>query len=162
MDDNTVLSPDFRDFIAALNRNRVRYVLVGGYALGYHGVIRATVDIDFLYDRRAANIERLCVALTDFGAPPHLIDPAFLAGEDAVTQLGLPPVRIDLLANISGVEFQQVWSGASQVKVDGNTLRVIGLQELRANKAASGRAKDKADLRALARPARGRNSKKRL
>lgn len=161
MDDNTVLSPDFRDFITALNRHRVRCVLVGGYALGYHGVIRATVDIDFIYDRAPASIERLCAALTDFGAPAHLIDPPFLATENAVTQLGLPPFRIDLLATISGVDFPKVWSGASRAVVDGMTLRIIGLKELRANKAASGRAKDKADLRSLARSIRKPSAKKR-
>lgn len=162
MDDNTVLSEDFRDFISALNAHRVRYVLVGGYALGYHGVIRATVDIDFLYDRAVANVSRLCDALAEFGAPDRLIDPEFLATESAVTQVGLPPVRIDLLASVSGVDFPQVWSGATLVVIDGQRLRVIGLDELRANKAATGRKKDKEDLRALSRLGPLRSDKKRV
>lgn len=125
-------------------------VLVGGYALGWHGVIRATGDIDFLYKQTTANVRRLCAALREFGAPEHLVDPPFLLSPNAVTQIGLPPLRIDLLAAISGVSFAEVDAGAHHVEVDGQRLRVIGVNELRRNKQAAGRAKDKQDLRGLA------------
>jgi hypothetical protein len=143
------LADDFRDFIVCLNARRVNAVLVGGYAMGWHGVVRATGDIDFLYEQTSGNVDRLCSALQDFGAPDRFIDRAFLLSPDAITQIGLPPFRIDLLAAISGVSFASVRAGAEEVLVNGQKLVVIGLAELRANKAASGRPKDIQDLQQL-------------
>lgn len=147
--DNAELGADFRDCIQCLNVYAVSFVLVGGYAVGWHGVIRATGDIDFFYERSRANVARLCAALRDFGAPERLIDPTFLSSPDAVTQMGVPPIRIDLLATISGVSFDAVRDGAETVELAGLRLLVIGLRELRINKRASGRAKDRDDLRRL-------------
>ena len=143
------LADDFRDFLAALSAHRVDAVLVGGYALGVHGVVRATGDIDFLYRRTKANVARLCVALTAFGAPASVIDETALLTPETVTYFGEPPHRIDLLSDISGVTFAEVWRGSVVVELDGTPVRVIGLAELQRNKAATGRAKDAADLRAL-------------
>lgn len=147
---NVTFTDDFRDCIANLNAQRVVFVLVGGYAVGFHGVVRATGDIDFLYQRTKENVARLCAALRDFGAPDQLIDPAFLISAGSVTQIGLEPFRIDLLASVSGVTFKQVLTGAERIEIGGQPLLVIGLEELRANKAATGRAKDQDDLRRLA------------
>lgn len=146
---NERLAPDFRDFIVALEQHRVDAVLVGGYAVGVYGVVRATSDIDFLYRRTATNVERLCRALEVFGAPPSAIDAKALIAPDMVTMFGVPPLRIDLLSDISGVEFAAVWRGSQIVTLEGTSIRVIGLAELRANKASTGRAKDRADLRKL-------------
>ena len=147
--DNAELSADFRDCIQCLNDRGVAFVLVGAYAVGWHGVIRATGDIDFLYEPSRDNVARLCAALRDFGAPERLIDPAFLSSPNAVTQMGVPPIRIDLLASISGVSFDAVRDGAVTVELAGLRLLVIGLKELQINKRASGRAKDRDDLRRL-------------
>jgi hypothetical protein len=122
---------------------------VGGYAVGWHGVIRATGDIDFLYEQTEGNVTRLCAALRDFGAPEQFVDPAFLLTPYAVTHIGTPPLRIDLLASITGVSFEAVRAGAEPVELDGLRLLVIGLRELRINKGATGRAKDRDDLRRL-------------
>lgn len=146
---NAILAADFRECIECLNAHQVHFVLVGGYALGWHGVVRATGDIDFLYEQTEENVQRLCAALHDFGAPPSLIDPAFLLSLDAVTQIGLPPLRIDLLASITGVTFDEVHAGAEQVELDGQRMLVIGLAELLANKGATERRQDEADLRRL-------------
>ncbi len=146
---NEVISPDFLDFVVCLNQRNVAYVLVGGYAMGVHGVVRATGDIDFLYRRTAANVRRLCTAMEDFGAPPPVIDRAALLTPETVTQFGEPPFRIDLLSTIDGVTFAKVWAGAVTATIQGQTMRVIGLAELRANKAATGRPKDAEDLRKL-------------
>lgn len=143
------LAPDFLDFIVCLNERAVDAVLVGGYALGAHGVVRATADIDFLYRRTAKNVRRLCAALEDFGAPPNVIDFEVLMTPDMVTMFGAPPHRVDLLSDITGVSFEQVWAGSVQIVVEGQPLRVIGLEELHANKAATGRRKDARDLRSL-------------
>ncbi len=149
---NDALNPDFRDFIVALNARAVDFVLVGGYAVGAHGVIRATTDVDFLYRRTRENVERLCEALADFGAPAIVIDVATLLQPDTVAMFGSPPHRINLLSDISGVDFDRVWAGSINVDVDSLPLRLIGLAELRQNKAATGRRKDKADLRLLPMP----------
>lgn len=151
---NSELSDDFRDCIDALNGHGVSFVLVGGYAVGYHGVVRATGDIDFLYQQTPENVERLCRALRDFGAPEHVIDPEFMLSPDAVTQIGSVPLRIDLLASISGVSFAEVRAGAVAVELEGRRLLIIGLRELRRNKQATGRSKDKQDLRLLPRAPR--------
>jgi hypothetical protein len=151
---NAVLSPDFLDFITCLNRHSVDYVLVGGYALAIHGVVRATGDIDFLYRRTERNVKLLCKALDDFGAPPNIIDPDALLAVGIVTQFGAPPYRIDLLNDIDGVTFGKAWSGAIHTKIEGQKLRVIGRSDLRANKSATGRSRDLDDAGKLA-PQRG-------
>ena len=147
---NTLLADDFRDCIRSLNAHDVVFVLVGGYAVGWHGVLRATGDIDFLYQQSVLNVDRLCSALREFGAPEHLVDPAFLLMPNAVTQIGIVPSRIDLLASITGVSFEQVRAGAVQAELEGEPLLIIGIDELRTNKRATGRRKDKSDLRRLA------------
>jgi hypothetical protein len=146
---NDSLAPDFLDFVICLNAHDVDYVLVGGYALGVHGVVRATGDIDFLYRRAPENVRRLCEAMEEFGAPPVVIDYDVLMMPDRVTMFGSPPYRIDLLSDISGVTFEQVWAGCLQIEVQGQLMRVIGPEELRLNKAATGRRKDADDLRKL-------------
>jgi hypothetical protein len=148
-ENNDALSPDFLDFIMGLNEHEVDAVLVGGYALGVHGVIRATGAIDFLYRRTKRNVRRLCTAMLEFGSPPEVIDEDALMTPDIVTQFGQPPYRIDLLNAIDGVSFDEVWKGAEAIVVDGHRVRVIGLSELRKNKTATGRKKDKDDVRRL-------------
>jgi hypothetical protein len=146
---NRGLSPDFHDFIVLLNEHNVDCVLVGGYALGVHGVIRATGDIDFMYRRTTKNVKRLIAAMIEFGAPANVLDEDALMEAGIVTQFGEPPQRIDLLNAIDGVTFPEVWKGAMTVRIDGQRISVIGLKELRANKGATGRKKDEADLRQL-------------
>ncbi len=150
VDPANALAPDFRDCLAFLARRQVIFIIVGGYALGWHGFVRATGDLDLLYQCTEKNVERLCNALNDFGAPPQLIDPTFLRRPSAVTQIGVPPLRIDLLASISGVSFARALAGSIESHIDETLVRVIGLSELRRNKTATGRDKDKGDLRRLA------------
>lgn len=140
---------DFTDFVHALNANGVEYLLVGGYAVGVHGYVRATVDIDFFYRRTPENVTRVLAALQEFGVPPVVLDRAHLEAQDTVTAFGEPPVRIDLLSGLSGVTFDEARDGAVQVPLDGELLPVIGLRALRANKVASGRSKDLHDLEQL-------------
>lgn len=146
---NVTLAPDFIDFVAVLNEHGVVCVLVGGYAVGVHGVVRATGDIDFLYERSQANVRRLCAAMAAFGAPATVIDTTALLAPGTITAFGSPPFRIDLLNEIDGVSFDDVWRGSIRTDLGGQPVRVIGLAELRANKAASGRTKDREDLAKL-------------
>jgi predicted nucleotidyltransferase len=148
---NNALNRDFRDFIHELNTQLVECVLVGGYAVGAYGVIRATSDIDFFYRRSPDNVERLCNALVSFGAPPVVIDRATLLTPGSVVMFGAPPRRIDLLSDLTGVDFDLVWSASSRIELDGLPLQLISLHDLMANKAATGRAKDKADVTQLKR-----------
>ena len=146
---NETLSPDFLDFIASLNERGVEFVLVGGYALGFHGVVRATGDIDFLFRPTRTNVRNLRAAMDDFGAPPEVLDEEALMTAGIVTQFGQPPYRIDLLNAIDGVSFARVWAGATVTTIAGQELRVIGLDELRKSKMATGRKKDAEDVRRL-------------
>ena len=146
---NAELADDFRDCIACLNEHQVSFVVVGGYAVGWHGAPRATGDIDFLYEQTKGNVARLCLALRQFGAPERLIDHKFFLPSGAVTQMGVPPLRIDLLASVTGVTFDAIRAGAVAVELAGLRLLVIGLAELRKNKRSTGRAKDREDLRRL-------------
>jgi hypothetical protein len=154
------LPDDFRDCIIAMHLHDVEFVLVGAHALGVHGIVRATGDIDLLYRQTPSNVASLCAALRDFGAPPVLIDPVFMQTRDAIIQIGLPPLRIDLLSAVSGVSFDEVWNGSLLVEFGQNALRVMGVRELLANKRASGRPKDLDDVRRLEAVIRGERSKR--
>jgi hypothetical protein len=151
------LASDFRDCIAALNTHKVTFILVGAYAVGWHGVLRATGDIDFLYEQSEANVARLCAALIGFGAPMSLVDPAWLMSREPITQIGIAPLRIDFIAGLSGVSFDEVDAGAISTELDGVPLRVISFEHLVRNKKSSGRAKDRADVRHLEQLARTRS-----
>ena len=159
--EDAAFSEDFRDFIDVLRTHHVDAVLVGGYALGVHGVIRATGDMDFLYRRTRKNVERLVAAMNEFGAPAEVVDADALMAADSVSQFGEPPHRIDLLSGIDGVTYAEVSRGAVTAKIGGRALRVIGLAELMKNKAATGREKDEDDLRRLRARTRQSGSRKR-
>lgn len=147
--DDAEFPADFVDFIHALNTSKVEYLLVGGYAVGMYGFVRATTDIDFFYKRTPKNVSRLIAALQAFGAPDNVIDAKHLEAADKVTMFGAPPTRIDLVSSISGVDFETARLDAVHVDVAGNTLPVIGLASLRMNKEASRRKKDRDDLKML-------------
>lgn len=147
------LAPDFADFITALNAHDVEYVLVGGYALAVYGVIRATGDLDIFHRRTTENVGKLMAAMRDFGAPEECIDEVALMDPAEMTYFGQEPFRIDLLNNISGVTFDAVWANVFEVTTGGERLRVIGLDELIANKRASNRPKDKQDVKQLTKAA---------
>jgi predicted nucleotidyltransferase len=147
-----VFPVDFRDFIHELNTHKVEYLLVGGYAVGMYGHVRATIDIDFFYRPSPENVTRLLHALVAFGAPEIVVDREQLARPNSVTQFGEPPVRIDLLSSISGVSFDDAKAEQVELEIAGEMLPVIGLAALRANKRASGRKQDRDDLKRLRSP----------
>jgi len=143
-----MLNPDFKEFAELLNAHRVDYLVVGGYALAAHGHPRYTGDIDFWLDRSAVNIERLQVALREFGFGSLDLKPEDFQ-PDTVIQLGQPPRRIDLLMGIDGVAFENCFKRREVIDIQGLPLNFIGLDDFKANKRASGRNKDLADLEAL-------------
>ena len=141
-----ILSPDFKDFFASLNKARVRYLVVGGYAVALHGHPRYTKDINTWVGLDEENARRLVQAIEDFGfGSLGLAADDFLV-PDRIVQLGYPPSRIDLLTTLPGVAFEACFPSAVEVTIDGLTVTFIDLENLRTNKRASGRHQDLADL----------------
>jgi hypothetical protein len=147
------LNEDFRDFLLALVAEGVEFVIVGAYALALHGVPRSTGDIDVFVRPSVANADRVWRSLVRFGAPVEAagVAPADFTVRGTVYQIGLPPRRIDLLTEISGVSFEEVWASREPAALDGHVVHFIGKEAFLRNKEASGRPKDLADAARLKR-----------
>lgn len=149
------LAPDLRTFIRLLHEHRVRYLLVGGEAVIYHGYPRLTGGVDFFFEQTVDNCERLYAALEEFwsGHVPAVRDAEELLDPDVVVQFGRPPNRIDLIGKISGVSFDAAWRGrvrdVMRIGRKKVPLPIIGLAQLIANTRRAGRAKDLDDLEHL-------------
>ena len=144
-----MLNKDFKEFIKLLNSRSVEYLIVGGYALAAHGHPRYTGDIDIWIDRADKNISLVLDALQEFGFGELGITAADLSAPNSVLQLGYPPARIDLLSSIDGVRFADCYAKRIVMQIDEVDLPVIGVADFRANKLATGRLKDLADVEAL-------------
>lgn len=144
MTDRPEFNQDFTDLIQALHDSNVDFMIVGAHALAFHGVVRATGDLDILVRPSAENAEQVVAALDSFGAPlsAHGVAAADFEILGTVYQIGLPPRRIDILTMISGVDYDEASAGASDVQVGGVHFRVPSRATLIANKRASGRPKD--------------------
>ncbi len=138
------LNPDFQDLSKCLNGHKVRYLLIGGYAVGFHGWPRNTKDIDFWIASDRENQGRVIEALKAFAFPSLNVN--LLDAEDAMLRFGVPPYRVELIKKISGVSFEEAWPQRVYWRDGDIDIPVIGLAELRRNKAASGRPQDLADL----------------
>ncbi len=142
----TPLPPDFSEFLRLLNENEVRYLLVGGYAVGYHGYVRATADMDIWTARDDENAHRIVDTLREFGFGFEAISPELFLEEERVIRMGVPPVRIEILTSISGVDFDECYEERVIEQWDDVQINVISLSKLKTNKRASGRLKDLSDL----------------
>ena len=140
---------DFKELLELLNSHRVEYLLVGAYALAFHGAPRFTGDLDVFVKPDSANSRRLIAALTDFGFGSVGLSAEDFEKPDQVVQLGVPPVRIDLITGISGVSWDEAVDGSVNAELDGLPVRFIGRNHFVINKRAAGRKKDLADLEAL-------------
>ena len=147
-----MLNKDFKEFVELLNSNVVEYLVVGGYALAAHGHPRYTGDLDIWLDPAPANVSRLLSALREFGFGSVGLSEADFQQPGAMVQLGYPPARIDLLSSIDGVQFADCYPRRQVISVSGIDLPILHLEDFRANKRASGRAKDLADLESLDTP----------
>jgi len=143
------ISTDLREFIALLNSNAVEYLIVGAYAVGWHGYPRYTGDLDILVRVGQKNAERLIAALNKFGFGSLAPDTDTFLKEDVIVQLGRPPHRIDLLTSISGVAFDEAWNTRESGNIDGIEVAFIGRDALIRNKKSTGRAKDLGDAEEL-------------
>ena len=144
-----VLNQDFKEFIQSLNKNKVRYLIIGGYAVAYHGHPRYTKDLDIWIELDRKNAANLIEALSQFGfASLGLTTEDFLE-PDQIIQLGYPPNRIDILNTLQGVDFESCYGSRVIATVDNMPMNFIDLENLRKNKKATGRLQDLADLENL-------------
>ncbi len=146
------MSPDFRDLLSAFNAQGVDYLVVGAYALAAHGRVRATGDLDVWVRAAPDNAARVMKALTDFGAPLHDLTLTDLSRPGVVFQVGIAPLRIDILTGIDGVTFDEAWPARVQTRVFDQPVAVLSVEHLIRNKRAVGRAQDLADLEWLEHP----------
>ena len=143
------IATDLRDLLRAFIDHEVRFLIVGGYALAVHGHPRATGDLDVWIECNATNAGRAYEALGAFGAPLQDLSLQDLMTPGTVFQIGLPPVRIDVLTQITGVEFAAAWPDRRDTGIDDLMVPVIGRQALLVNKRALGRTRDLADVELL-------------
>ncbi|MBK9096941.1 MAG: hypothetical protein IPM14_02240 [bacterium] len=143
------LVKDFEDFIELLNKNEVKYLVVGGYAFAIHAFPRFTNAIDIFTLSTKINVDKIIAGLKEFGFDISAISAEDLLKKDKVIQLGEPPYRIDILTSIDGVNFDDAWQRKVTGKYGDQDLYFISKEDLIKNKRASGRKKDLDDLNEL-------------
>ena len=142
------LHPDFSDFVGALNGSKVEYVIIGSFALAYHGSPRATGDIDFWIRPTTSNAKALIKALGDFGfGGIDITEEDIVSGK--IIQLGFPPVRIDIITIIDGLTPEEIWQTKEKGKLGPHDVFYLGKEAFIKNKRTMGRHKDLADLELL-------------
>jgi len=140
---------DFLDLLRAFIDHNVRFLIVGAYALGVHGRPRATADMDIWVDATPANAANIMSALKQFGAPIGHVATDEFSRPGIVFQMGLPPVRIDVLTELSGITFEEAWPSRTQANFGPLQVDVLGREAFIKNKRATGRVRDLGDIEAL-------------
>jgi hypothetical protein len=133
----------------ALSAERVKFLLVGAYALAAHGLPRATMDIDLWVQPTPVNAAAVYRALQRFGAPLHTLSQKDFEQPDTICQIGVIPRRIDIITGVSGLKFEEAYAHSIITEIEGLQLHVLSREDLIVNKRASGRKKDLADIEAL-------------
>jgi hypothetical protein len=149
-----MLNEDFVDLLRALSAAEARFLVVGGYAVAIPGRPRATKDLDVWVQPTLENAGRVMRALVEFGAPLQDLVERDLATPGVWFQMGLAPNRVDVITEVPGLSFDSAWERRTEAIIDGLVVPVVGLEDLIANKRASGRPQDLADVAALERLAR--------
>lgn len=143
------LPPDFKEFLKLLNEKGIRYLLIGGYAVGYHGYPRATGDMDVWIAIHPENAQKMVVVLKEFGFDHPELTPELFLQKNKIIRMGYPPMRLEISTGISGVEFDECYASKIVDTIDGVEVNIIDLPHLKVNKKAAGRLKDLADLENL-------------
>lgn len=143
------LPDDFKEFLRSLNSNEVEYLVIGGFAVGYYGYPRATNDLDVWVAQTELNARRVVAAVQEFGFSTPELGPELFLKPDSIVRMGIPPMRVELLTTISGVEFDTCYHDRVQGELDGVPVALISLEDLKQNKRAAGRYKDLDDLEQL-------------
>jgi len=144
-----LLPADFKELLRLLNTHSAEYLLIGGYAVTYHGYPRPTGDMDLWVALSPANAAKVIAALRDFGFGSDTLSLDLFATEGKILRIGVPPLRVEILSTISGVSFEDCYPKRVRAMMDGIEVPVIDLASLRKNKTASGRHKDLSDLENL-------------
>lgn len=143
------LPDDFREFLKLCNRRRVKYLLIGGYAVGCYGYPRATADMDVWVEASAKNAVRLVKVLKEFGFGVKELSEELFLRPGAIVRLGVPPMRLEIMTDISGVTFAECYQARNAIRLDGIRIQIISRVDLKKNKQSSGRPKDLDDLEHL-------------
>jgi hypothetical protein len=151
---------DLKELLSALNAHSVRYMVVGGYAVGVHAQPRVTKDLDIFIEMSQPNAAAVYAALASFGAPMSDISVEDFLKPTSVVRIGVPPLAVDILQNIDGVAFGDAWESSAEYFVDDEiATRYISADDLIANKLASGRLQDLADVEAIRQARRAQGGK---
>ena len=145
----TPLPRDFQDFLRLLTVNGIRYVVIGGYAVAYHGYVCYTGGLDLFIELSVDNATKLVSALREFGFDLPQLKPSLFLRKGRIVRLGYEPMRLEILNEIDGVSFQECYRHRRRAKVGNLAVDFIALPQLLRNKRASGRQKDLADVEAL-------------
>jgi hypothetical protein len=145
------LAPDFDEFIECVSAHGVEFIVVGAYALAFHGAPRFTGDLDILVRPTRDNALRLLTALTSFGFPVTDLTADAVTDQRRMIEMGVPPVQIHIMSAISGVDWSDVWSDRMEGPLGRHRVHFIGRETYLRNKRAAGRPKDLADIDALER-----------
>jgi len=143
------LPDDFKGFLKLLNAQKVEYLLIGGYAVGYYGYPRATANMDIWIAVHSQNARRVVAALKDFGFEVPGLSPDLFLKEGQIIRMGEPPLRIEIATTISGVQFDECYAERRVDTFGEVEVSLISLKHLKLNKKASGRYKDLNDLENL-------------
>lgn len=143
---------DFKDLLSGFNANGVEYLVVGAHALAAHGYVRATKDLDVWVRADSENADRVLSPLAGFGAPTDDVTTADFSQPGITFQIGVDPVRIDVITAIDGLDFETAWGARIETNYGGEAVFVLSRQHLIQNKRASGRPQDLADIAALESP----------
>ena len=143
------VAPDFDEFIGSLTAHGVEFIVVGAYALAFHGAPRFTGDLDILVRPAVDNATRLLAALAAFGFPVTDLSPEAITDRRRMLEMGVPPVQIHVMSAISGVEWEEAWSDRVEGSLGSNSVQFLGRKTFLRNKRAAGRPKDLADIDAL-------------
>ena len=145
------LPQDFRELLESLNQKGVRYLLIGGYAVGHYGHSRSTNDIDFFISGDDDNAKKIVLALEDFGLGSGDLSTDLFTKKDSLVVMGVEPMAVDILNYCLGVDFEDAYSRRSVIDDEGLKIDIIPYGDLIANKRAVGRLKDQADIEYLER-----------
>jgi len=143
------IQSDFKELLELFNSHKVEYLIIGAYALAFHGAPRYTGDIDLFVNPDPSNASRIVNALDEFGFGSLGLKAEDFIKSGQIIQLGVPPARIDIITSISGVSWQEAESGKIQGSCGSVPVNFVGRKQLIANKRATGRQKDMADLESL-------------
>jgi hypothetical protein len=146
---NMVINKDFKEFIRLLNQNKVRYLVVGGYAVAFHGHPRYTKDLDIWIWINKSNAVNLIQSLREFGFQSLDLTPEDFLEPGYIIQLGYPPNRIDLITEVQGVDFDTCFESRIEAEIEDIVIFFIDLENLKKNKKAVGRHQDLADIENL-------------